>query len=100
MFYVDIPEISLLVPSCKFGDDVKLEAYIDVNTSLFIWLKQTLPGGRFEIVKETRKPPFISMTYDTFDIEKISTDDEGQYLLVVSTKQAVGRRMFYLKAGK
>lgn len=84
----------------KFGNDVKLKASVDVDASLFIWLKKNHPRNRFEILRQTRKSIFGQMRKDSFHMKRFSRDDEGHYQLIVATKKTVGRRTFELQSGK
>ncbi|XP_056007053.1 uncharacterized protein LOC125648776 isoform X2 [Ostrea edulis] len=95
----NIPQIDLSVPKLKFGNDVKLKASVDVDASLFIWLKKNHPRNRFEILRQTRKSIFGQMRKDSFHMKRFSRDDEGHYQLIVATKKTVGRRTFELQSG-
>lgn len=94
-FHTEIPEISLTVPNFEFGDDVKLEASVDVDVSRFIWLKKNEEKNRFEILRNSGQ-----MRSDSYELKKFSKDNEGHYQLIVATEQTVGRRQFQLQAGK
>lgn len=95
----EIPEISFNVPNIKFGDDVKLEARVDVGVSHFIWLKKKHSKNKFEILKEP-KARFGKRRTISYAIKQFSKHDEGQYQLIVATKQSVGRRIFQLETGQ
>lgn len=99
-FQIEIPEISLNVPIIKFGDDVKLEASVDIGVSHFIWLKKKHRKNTFKILGQKGKHGFGEMRKISYDMTKFSKDDEGQYQLVVATKQTVGRKTFQLHAGQ
>lgn len=98
-FDIDIPEISLTVPSLKFGDDVELKATVDVD-SLFIWLKKNEPENRFEILEQTKMSKVGKKRKHSYHIKNFSKNNEGYYQLIVTTKHTVARRTFQLQAGK
>lgn len=99
-FHTDIPEITLTVPKFEFSDDVKLEANVDVDVTFFIWLKKNDGKDRFEILPKFGESTSGQMRSDSYELKKFSKDDEGQYQLIVASKETVGRKIFQLHAGK
>jgi hypothetical protein len=81
----------------KFGDDVKLDASVDINASLFIWLKKAHFNHRVVILRESGDLASGQVRTDSYELKKFSKDDEGHYELIVATEQTVGRRTFQLR---